>query len=261
MPIVSSDGAQIYYESHGDGDPVLWIMGLGLDSRMTLMLTAAFPQFRNVVLDNRGAGRSSAPPGAYSMGQMGRDALAVLDDAGIERAHVVGMSLGGAIAQHLALDAPERVRSLTLACTWAGPNEWTRRLAEIALPMADKLGYEMLLKHTLLLIFSTRFVIEQPQMVRMFEDMGNAMVAPMEPFFSQVEAALAHDVRDRIGTLAMPVLILAGRHDIFVPTALQEELARLIPGSTLQVLDGGHAFMLEDAGTFNAALSTFFAAH
>ncbi len=259
MPIVNSGDAQIYYEVHGEGEPVLWIMGLGLDSRMMLMFTSAFPQYRNIVLDNRGSGRSSTPPGPYTMEAMAGDAIAVLDDCGVDRARVIGMSLGGAIAQRVALAAPDRVQSLTLCCTWAGPNEWMRRLNELGVMMAEKVGYEAVLKHTLMLLFSPKFVIDQAQSVQMFEDMGRAMVAPMDPFFDQVAAAMGHDTRALLPQLSMPVLVMAGRRDTFVPPELSEEIAALIPRSTLKIFEGAHAFMLEDGAAFNAELSAFLA--
>jgi len=259
MPSVRVGDADIYYETHGEGDPVVWIMGLGLDSRMMMMFTAAFPQYRNVVIDNRGTGRSSVPPGPYSMDQMSADVLTVMDDLQIEQARVIGMSLGGAIAQHVAVQVPQRVRSLTLCCTWAGPNEWIRRLNELALLEAEAVGYEAILKHTLLLLFSPKFIIERPEMVQMFEDMGKQMVAPMEPFFSQIAAAMSHDVREKVKTLSVPTMIMAGRRDTFVPPELSDELHALIPGSTLKVYEGGHAFMLEDAQSFNADLTAWLA--
>ena len=259
MPTIRSGDADIFYETQGDGDPILWIMGLGLDSRMMLMFTTAFPQYRNIVIDNRGTGRSSVPPGPYSMPQMATDAIAVLDDLGIGSARVIGMSLGGAIAQHVAIAAPSRVSSLALCCTWAGPNEWLRRLNELSLLEAEAVGYDAILKHTLLLLFSPKFVIEQAQTVQMFEEMGKQMVAPMEPFFAQVAAAMAHDARTPLASLSIPTLIMAGRRDVFVPPELSAELNAIIPGSTLKTYDGGHAFMLEDVVNFNADLTAWFA--
>lgn len=261
MPIVQSDGAEIYYESHGDGEPVLWIMGLGLDSRMMLLFTAAYPQYQNIVLDNRGAGRSSVPEGPYTTDQMARDAIAVLDACQVESARVVGVSLGGAIAQKVALFAPDRVRSLTLCCTFAGTNEWHRRLNELGLLMAEKIGFEAVLKNTIVLLFSPRFMIEQPQLVAAFEEMGRQMAAPLEPFFHQVAASQSHDTRDDLPSLTMPVLVMGAKRDIFVPPELSEEIASLIPHAKLQMFEGGHAFMLEDSAAFHAALTEFLAAH
>ena len=118
MPDALNAGTRIHWEEHGHGDPVLLIMGLGatleLWHRVTPMLSG---QYRTILFDNRGAGRSDAPPGPYSIPQMADDALAVLDAAGAPTARVFGASMGGMIAQELALNHPERVRSLILGCT------------------------------------------------------------------------------------------------------------------------------------------------
>jgi len=107
MPIARSGDADIAYEITGSGDLLLMIMGFLADSRMWVLQTPAFAEhFSCITFDNRGVGMSSRPPGPYTMEQMASDALAVMDDAGIERAHVLGISMGGAIAQHVALKAP-----------------------------------------------------------------------------------------------------------------------------------------------------------
>src|ERR1041385_5733358 len=116
MPIVRSGDADINYTVHGEGPPVLLIMGLAAGSQMWMLQLPALEAagFQAITFDNRGVGASSAPPGPYTMEQMAADGIAVLDVLGIDKAHVVGISMGGAIAQHLALKAPERVRSLML---------------------------------------------------------------------------------------------------------------------------------------------------
>src|ERR1051325_8265831 len=129
MPSVDSGGAEIYYETTGDGDPLVMIMGLGADSRGWTMQQSAFAEhYQLVLIDNRGVGKSSVPPGPYTIKQMAADTIAVMDDAGIDRPHVLGVSLGGAIAQERALAAPERVRSMALGSTWAGPTDWRSRI-------------------------------------------------------------------------------------------------------------------------------------
>src|ERR1043166_4144051 len=112
MPSVAAEAAAIYYEITGAGDPLVLIMGLGADSRGWAMQSATFAEhYRVVSIDNRGVGKSSVAEPPYTTKQMAMDTLAVLDDAGIERAHVLGVSLGGAIAQELAIAAPDRIRS------------------------------------------------------------------------------------------------------------------------------------------------------
>ena len=121
MPFIEHQGARIYWDERSVGEPVLLIMGLGYPSDMWWRTRPALDaRYRTIVLDNRGAGRSDMPPGPYPIGLMAADALAVLDAAGVESAHVFGISMGGMIAQELALQNQKRVRSLILGCTAAG---------------------------------------------------------------------------------------------------------------------------------------------
>src|SRR5580698_6628843 len=121
MPYTTSDGTRIYWEESGSGEPLLLIMGLGYSHEMwhrTRPLMSA--HYRTIVFDNRGVGKSDVPQGAYSIAQMAADAAAVLDAAGIQKAHVFGGSMGGMIAQEFALNYPERVNRLVLGCTACG---------------------------------------------------------------------------------------------------------------------------------------------
>src|SRR5580698_11262839 len=124
MPFADNQGTKIYWDEQGTGAPILLIMGLGYPSAMWhRMRPALSASYRTIALDNRGAGRSDVPPGPYSIALMASDAAAVLDAAGVERAHVFGASMGGMIAQEFALQYPDRVHSLILGCTAAGgPN-------------------------------------------------------------------------------------------------------------------------------------------
>src|SRR5208282_3632286 len=121
MAFVENQGAKIYWDEQGQGEPVLLIMGLGWVSDLwhrTRPVLAG--RYRTIALDNRGVGRSDVPPGPYPIALMASDAAAVMDAAGVESAHVFGVSMGGMIAQELALQYPSRVRSLILGCTAAG---------------------------------------------------------------------------------------------------------------------------------------------
>src|SRR5437016_651031 len=124
MATATVDSIELYYEEHGHGDPLLLIMGLAADSTAWLFQVPAFAEhYRTITFDNRGVGRSAKPAGPYTITAMAKDAVGLLDMLGIARTHVVGVSMGGMIAQELALHHPERVRGLVLACTFPEPDE------------------------------------------------------------------------------------------------------------------------------------------
>jgi len=260
MPTIISGDATISYEVTGEGDPVLLIMGLGADSRgWTLQAPPFAEQFQVMTFDNRGVGRSSVPAGPYSTEQMARDALAVMDGAGIEHAHVLGVSLGGTIAQHLALMEPARVRSLVLASTWAGPSEWRSRLRTMQLGILENEGVEALVRARIMFVFSPPLFSDAPDLLQLIEK--TMAETSLEGYLHQLDAAEAHDVRARLGEIKVPTLVLTGKRDILVPPELTEEVAALIPGAELVVLDSAHAIQFEEALRFNELVLSFFGDH
>lgn len=259
MPIARAGDADIAYDVHGQGDPVLFVPGFATDARLTWMfqIPAVSQRYRCLALDNRGIGTSSGPLDGLTMESMASDALAVLDDAGVERAHVVGISMGGAIAQHVALKAPERVRSLTLAATWCRRNSYLPRMARAGNDLLAGRGFEAVAGASMLWLFTPRFIIDHGELLEGIEAL--AIEAPVDAavFDAQQRAVLDHDVADRLATLEVPTLVIVGRRDIFVPTELSEDLAATIPGATLRVIEGGHAFNIEERDAFNAELLAF----
>jgi 3-oxoadipate enol-lactonase len=139
MAFLQNQGAKIYWDEQGTGDPVLLIMGLGYPSYLWHRTRPALKErYRTIALDNRGSGQSDAPPGPYSIAMMASDAAAALDAAGVDRAHVFGLSMGGMIAQEFALQYSARVRSLILGCTApGGPNavRAEKRVTEILMAL------------------------------------------------------------------------------------------------------------------------------
>jgi len=257
MPIVRSGDADIAYETAGSGDPLLMIMGFMADSRMWTLQTPAFSEhFRCITFDNRGVGMSSSPPGPYTTEQMAADAIAVLDDLGIERAHVLGISMGGAIAQHVALKAPERVRSLILAATWCHPNQWLERISEIGSRLS---GVDPVLagRASLLWLFTPKVIIHQPDVINTIEQMMVAFQPPPDTFDKQVHGVLSHDTREQLKQITVPTLVLGARRDVLVPPELAEVVHQSIPGSRFELLDGGHAFSAENVGEFNRVILEF----
>src|SRR5439155_5217989 len=204
-------------------------------------------------------GKSSAPPPPYTTKPMATDTLAVLDDAGIERAHVLGVSLGGAIAQELVLAAPPGVRSLALGSTWPGPSVWRSRIRQLQLGILQTQGVEALVRFRALFIFSPALVTGAPAMMDVIEK--TMAETPLEGYLHQLDAAETHDARARLGEVTTPTLVLTGKRDILVPPELSFEVASLISSAQLEVFETAHAIQLEEAQRFNETVLAFFAKH
>jgi 3-oxoadipate enol-lactonase len=257
----ASDGIRLHYEVIGrsSAPAVLLIQGLGADKhgwdmqRMALAL-----RYRVIALDNRGAGRSDKPFGVYTLEQMADDAIAVLDAVGVERAHVVGASMGGAITQIVVLKYPERVNSITLACTACRNHPWRRELLNGWAATASERGMGAMTSE------AARWVIGPRSFRRIMPAFGwlgpLAMGRPAHAFVAQVRAILATDeaMADALDAVRVPALVIVGNQDILTPRGDSEELAERIPGAELVVISGAaHGLMVEHATTFNRVLLEF----
>ena len=259
--IVTSDGVRIAYDVWGqrDGTPVLLIQGLGMNARGWALQRGAFGRrHRCVAIDNRGTGHSDVPPGPYDLVRMARDAIEVLDGAEIERAHVVGASMGGVIAQIIGVLHPERVQSLVLACTACRHHTWRRELLAEWGEIVTKNGMQALTDDGM------RWLIG-PRLQRRFGVFVNVLARVLiqtkpAAFAAQVDAILAmpDDMRDELHTINAPTLVITGSQDTLTPLGDAEELAELISGSRLYVLRGAaHGLMAEAPNAFNDAVLRF----
>lgn len=259
----ASDGIRLHYEAFGRaGAPaVLMIQGLGADKhgwdmqRIPLSL-----QYRVIALDNRGAGRSDKPFGHYTLEQMADDAIAVLDHVGVEKAHVVGASMGGAISQIVGLKYPDRVISLTLACTACRNHPWRRELLRSWATTASERGTGAMARE------AARWVIGPRSFRRLLPAFGwlgpLAMGRTSHAFVAQVHAILDVDetVADQLEQVDIPTLVMVGNQDILTPRGDSEEIADRMPNAELVVISGAaHGFMVEHASTFNRVLMEFLA--
>ncbi len=216
MPLLKVNDIELYYESHGSGDPLVLIGGLGLAvSEMQPLITAlAAAGYRVIAADNRGAGRSAKPPGPYTIGQMAEDVAGLLTRAGVERAHVLGISMGGRVALALALDHPKLVDHLILTST--GPRT-ARRRWRVRLGMA----------------------VSQLPVLR-------GKNPPLRPALrAQFQAIARFDATARLAEITQPTRIVHGRTvRRCAPVRLAREMHEAIPGSRLALLDGGHLVSL-----------------
>jgi 3-oxoadipate enol-lactonase len=258
---VTDDGTNIAYGVWGrrGGSPVLMIQGLGVDHRGWALQRGAFGRrHRCYAPDNRGTGRSDAPPGPYDLQRMALDALAVLDAEGVERAHVVGASMGGVIAQILGVLHPDRVQSLTLACTACHHHEWRRELLAEWANVVGARGMAGLMDDGM------RWLIG-PRLQRRFGVFVNVLARVLvqtdpHAFVAQVDAILdaPDELRFQLPSVAVPTLIVTGSQDTLTPLGDAEELAELIEPSQLYVLRGAaHGLMAEAPNAFNDVVLRF----
>lgn len=262
MPYATSnDGTRIHYQQFGrpDGQPLLLVQGLGADSGSWLLQRYPFgSQYRCIAPDNRGVGRSDKPAGPYDLEQMANDLIAVLDEAGIESAHVAGVSMGGILAQFLAVRYPERVRSLVLSCTACHHHPWRIELLENWAELARTKGMRAFLGENLRWIVGSRSLRRFRPAMRLFGPVAFDISA--EAFVAQIDAILNADetLRYELTSLDVPTLVIVGSQDVLTPLGDSEELAALIPGARLAVVRGGaHGFMVEKAGHFNSTILDF----
>jgi 3-oxoadipate enol-lactonase len=250
MPIASNNGTWLNWRREGAGEPLLMIMGLSGSSRAWFRL---LPRVREhaeaIVFDHRGTGDSDPVTGPLTMADMVSDALTVLDAAGHESAHVIGVSMGGMVAQHLALDHRERVRSLILGCTTPGGNSgapsW-RLLSATALRPAIGATRTFPLVAPALYARATRE--QRPRRVREDLAIRLADATSVRTTFAQMAAIARHDTRERLAELAgLPVTVLHGDEDALVSPRRGRELAARIPGARLVMIPACGHMLTTDA--------------
>lgn len=263
MPFAAINKIRMHYEVAGEGDPVLMINGLSAPAvNWALQVKALAPHFRVVTFDNRGVGETDLPPEPlYSTAQLADDAAALLRHLGIPRAHVVGASMGGTIAQELALRHPRLVRSLVLACTWAQGDARFLHTIEAWMSLAYRVPIEERFRYVLYpWVFGPAFLAQPQNVEAAFQrTMAYPHQTKPEAIERQARGLLAWNGTrvKRLGAIRVPTLVLVGREDILTPPAFSKTLAGLIRRARLSVLPGGHAFFVEEADAFNRAVKRF----
>ena len=250
MPTADIAGNSLYYERRGSGEPLLLIMGMSgntahWDEPFAALLERRFELF---MFDNRGIGQSTPVAADFTIADMAQDTAGLMDAVGLQSAHVMGISMGGMVAQQLVIEHPERVRGLVLGCTYpggagsslAGPDVVQR----LAGPMmsgdreaAMRAGWEVNV--------SPAFAAQDEHWQR-FRSVAAQQPASLEVIMRQMGAIGGHDVSERLGSISAPTLVIHGSADEMLSVRNAEILAEKIPGARLEVLDGvGHLFFWE----------------
>jgi 3-oxoadipate enol-lactonase len=252
---------RIAWERHGRGAPLLLIHGLGYARwGWEPVLPGLAERFDVVLFDNRGIGESDAPPGPYTAAEMADDAIQALDEAGVDRAHVVGTSLGGMVAQELALGYPDRVDRLVLACTTpGGPNAHPMPQQTVAL-MAEAATLEpaVALRRFVENALAPATVAEHPELVDRI--LAHRIATAQDPvaWAAQAAAGATFDAFERLGALAAPALVQHGDEDVVVDPRNADLLVELLPDAHLERLPGtGHLFFWEAPERFVSSVSAF----
>jgi pimeloyl-ACP methyl ester carboxylesterase len=263
---VRANGQQLYYEVHGDGPPLVLLMGIGYDSSLWSLaqVPALSTQFQVVLMDNRDAGRSSKADHPYRIADMADDVAGLLDALGVQRSHLLGLSMGGLIAQEFALRHADRLDRLVLTGTGAAPARsavdpiqiwsWVKTND----PTGEVFGGQQFVS-----LFSTAF-LRNSDAVRDTAEMLASNPYPMgaEAYARQAKAYLQFDSLDRLGTISAPTLVIVGEQDLLTPPWIAREVADAIPGSQFEVIRGdgsSHVVPIERPDDFNRLVSDFLA--
>lgn len=261
MATVNVNGCNIYYEIHGQGDPLVLIMGLRRNVEWWYrQIPELSRHFQVIAFDNRGAGRSGKPAMEYSMRLFADDTAGLMDTLGITSAHILGVSMGGYIAQELTLNHPAKVRNLVLGCTSCGGDRAVIMSPERLKKFTANQGLspEQILRKDMDIYFSNDFVLRHPEKIEEFVEISMRYYQPADAFFRQFDACQRHDTGDRLNKLAVPTLIMTGDDDPLVPAENSYILKELIAGADLVVFpDGRHCFFIEHADRFNQKAAEF----
>jgi pimeloyl-ACP methyl ester carboxylesterase len=266
MPTVHANGLNIYYEVQGEGEPLVLIPYLAIDQACYAFQVAEYAKhFTCFSVDLRGAGLSGKPEGTYSTEVLADDIAAFMQAAGLERAHISGLSLGAATGMWLAAKHPGRVRSLSLHSAWPRTDPFLRAVVESWQVMAQGLGSvtDMVIKGIFPWCFTPELYAARPEYIEsLAEFVRGRPMPPVDAFLRQSEAVLTHDASGVLGSIQAPTLITFGRYDLVTSTRFADPLVAAIPDSELVVFENcSHAPIYEDVEAFNQQTLAFLQRH
>jgi pimeloyl-ACP methyl ester carboxylesterase len=265
MPKAKVNGININYRVQGDGEPLVLIMGYSADQRGWMFQTRAFRKYHRVItFDNRGVGNSDKPGRAYSMKMMADDIVGLMDHLGIKKAHVLGVSMGGMIAQAVAINYPDRVNKLILGCTFAGRSGASGPSAELLKALGYAEDYtegdarSIPIRKMTDTIASLSFNRKLYRVILLSLMKITTRLKYDTGLPGQMEAILGHNTLNDLPAVKIPTLVITGTEDRVINPGSSEVIAKLIPNARLVKVEGGsHAFFIEMRGRFNKEVLDF----
>jgi 3-oxoadipate enol-lactonase len=264
MPTANVNGIHINYQLEGDGpETIVLINGLAddLETWVLQMDDLLGAGYRVLRFDNRGVGQTDKPEGPYTSRMLADDAKALVDELGLADVHLMGVSMGGMIAQEYALNYGGDLRTLTLACTYAAPGPFCSRMFAMWHDMAPVNGVPFIMRDVTLWAFTVPFFEDREDEAKEFEAEMAAMDMSVEAYLAQLHVIQTHDTTGRLDRISTPTLVLAGEQDILIPVSLSKRLHEQIPGADWATTKGGHACMWEHPGEFNRTYLEWIGAH
>ncbi len=264
MAVAKVNGIELTYKLDGDGEEtIVLINGLADDLETWALQIDDFlaAGYRVLRFDNRGIGASSKPAGPYSSKMLADDAKALVDMLGVSDFHLMGVSMGGMIAQEYALSYPGDLRSVTFACTYAAPGPFCSRMFAMWADMAAVLGVPFVMRDVTLWAFTVPFFEQRGADLAEFETAMRYMDQPVHAYLAQLASIQNHDTTGRLGQITVPSLVMAGEQDILIPVSLSRRIHEAIPGSQWATTKGGHGCVWEHPAEFNKTFLDFVQRH
>ncbi len=267
MGYVQASDTKLYYEVHGSGEPLLMIMGLGSSSATwnPVLVSELSRHFQTIVYDNRGTGQSDKPAIPYSLEMFANDAIALLDALKIERCHVFGVSMGGMIAQELALGHPSRLQTLTLGCTTCGGKHAVPPPPEslkILTAPRDGASDEEIIRRSWPLAYAKDYIEAHRAELEAAIPRLLAYPTPASAYKRHLDATYGLKTYDRLPSIKTPTLVITGEGDVLIPARNSEIIAERIPGAQYNVItNAGHAFFNQCPEEFIRVFEPFVRSH
>ncbi len=262
MPRCLVNDLEIAYELHGEGDPVLMINGIGANRHAWGQQIPTFAdEFTVFTFDNRDVGETITrdPLREYGMDQFAVDAAGLLDHLEIDSAHVVGASMGGAIAQEFAIGFPNRTKSLTIVCSWPATDPWMHELMSRWDDIFRTQGGIAWARNSWLWVFTHRYYAESENLQALVDGAATDLnPQSLDAYLRQSAAFKRHDALGRLSLIDCPTHVICGEEDIYTPLRYSIDIANAIPGATLSILpEVGHGMFWEATDSFNALVLRF----